>query len=79
METGFGGLRAVLAVNVRALRLELGWSQETLAEHAALDRTYVSQIERGIGNPSLETMARLASALQVNVADLLSRRRAGPH
>ena len=77
MANHFRGVRAILAQNVRALRRELEWSQEKLAEGAELDRTYISEIERAIGNPSLETIARIASALQVTAADLLARRGPG--
>jgi transcriptional regulator with XRE-family HTH domain len=72
------GLRAVLAQNVRAFRRELGWSQEELADHAKMDRTYVSQIERAICNPSLESIAKIAAALQVPAWQLLGPRRAPP-
>ena len=43
----------VLGNNVKALRLAQGLSQEALALEADLDSTYISQIERGVGNPSV--------------------------
>ena len=54
-----------LAANVKALRSQIGLSQEALALSADVDRTYVSQIERAIGNPSLGILCRLASILDV--------------
>ena len=75
MGDDFKGLRVLLGQNVRLLRRELGWSQEELAENAHLDRTYISQIERAIGNPSLQSIARIAFALQVPASQLLGRRR----
>lgn len=48
---------------VRRHRELLRLSQEELAARAQMDRTYVSGVERGVRNPSLEIMQRLASAL----------------
>lgn len=56
---------------VRALRLELGVSQEKLALDYGLDRTYISGIERGKRNVSLVNIHRLAEALGVPATDLL--------
>ncbi|WP_457208576.1 helix-turn-helix domain-containing protein [Nocardioides sp. P5_C9_2] len=61
---------------VRASRVERGWTQEALAEHSGLDRSFIAQIESGSRNPSLATIARLAAGLQVNIADLFSDERA---
>ena len=58
--------------NLRARRLELQVSQEELAAMAGLDRTYVSQLERGIGNPSLRTLSLLATALKMELSELLA-------
>lgn len=46
-------------------------SQERLALDADVDRTYVSQIERGIGNPSLLVLCKLGLVLNTDVCDLL--------
>jgi transcriptional regulator with XRE-family HTH domain len=58
---------------VRGVRSERGLSQERLAQLADLDRTYVSGVERGERNPSLTTLLRLASALDVQVSELATR------
>ena len=63
-----------VGLNLRAARLGAGFSQEALALAAEVDRTYVSQIERGIGNPSIGVLVRLAACLSVDVFDLLQRR-----
>jgi transcriptional regulator with XRE-family HTH domain len=55
---------------VRQLRQAKGISQEELAEKAGLDRTYISSIERGKRNISLNNIKRLAKALKVSVRDL---------
>jgi transcriptional regulator with XRE-family HTH domain len=57
---------------LRALRERMGVSQETLAEKAGLDRTYISSIERGKRNVSLENIARLSTALKVEIKDLFT-------
>lgn len=60
---GLNGLCDRLAHEVKALRAERGLSQEALALTAGVDRTYVSQLERGIANPSLMILCRIADAL----------------
>lgn len=55
---------------VRFLRESKGISQEVLADHAGLDRTYVSGIERGVRNPTLRVIEIFAKALDVEIRDL---------
>jgi transcriptional regulator with XRE-family HTH domain len=57
--------------NLRALRELRKLSQEQLADSSDMHRTYLSGIERGIRNPSLHNILRLARALDVTLADLL--------
>lgn len=56
--------------SVKAWRKRLGLSQEVLAERADLHRTYVSDVERGARNLSLESITRMARALDISVAEL---------
>ncbi len=70
MARGFEKTQAVLAKNVRELREAKGLSQEMLALESEVDRTYVSQIERGMCNPSLRVLHQIASVLKVQMADL---------
>lgn len=65
-------LRPALGRRVRTLREKRGISQEQLAESAQLHWTYVSGIERGLRNPGLNTLGRLADALGVSLSKLLS-------
>lgn len=58
---------------MREVRLERGFSQEALAQRAKLDRTYVSGIERGERNPSLENLLKLADALGVQLSQIAAR------
>lgn len=64
-------VRQRLAVNMKRLRKERGWSQEALADEAALDRTYISGIERVVKNPTITVVERLAVALKCQLGDLL--------
>lgn len=59
-----------LGKKVRQLRTEAGYSQERLGELTGLDRTYISGIERGVRNPSIRNIEKLARALKVKVGDL---------
>ena len=51
-----------LAQHLRELRLGKGWSQDKLAEYVDSDRTYISDIERGLRNPSIKMVALLIPA-----------------
>ena len=57
---------------VRSYRDDLGLSQEALAYKASINRTYIASLEAGRRNPSLDLMARLAVALEVDLADLVA-------
>lgn len=69
--------RTLVAWNVRRLRVAKGLSQEALAAEAELDRTYVSGLERGVGNPTVAVLERLARVLGVHVSCLFQEPEAG--
>lgn len=58
---------------MREARNQLEISQESLSDTAGLDRAYVSGLERGTRNPTLETLERIAQSLNVPLHDLLKR------
>lgn len=66
-----GSLQMALGRNLRALRRELGLSQEGMAERLDLHRTYVGGLERGERNLTLETVERLGGRLGIHPLDLL--------
>jgi transcriptional regulator with XRE-family HTH domain len=68
---------ALVARNIRRLRVVRGLSQEVLAVDAEIDRTYVSRLERGLENPSVAVLERLAKALSANIEELFRVPRAG--
>ncbi|MCJ2127578.1 helix-turn-helix transcriptional regulator [Methylobacterium sp. E-045] len=63
--------RARLAWNVRHLRSTRGLSQETLAVDSRVAAPYLSGIERGVVNPTIDVLDRLAAVLGVEVDTLL--------
>lgn len=63
-------VRLRLGLNLQRLRKEKGWSQEELADRAGLHRTYVSGVERGIRNPTITIVEKLAVTLETTVGVL---------
>jgi len=64
-------IRAVLAGNIKTFRGRRNWSQADLAEKTGLSIVYLSDIERGNKWPYLDTLVKLAEALEVEVFELL--------
>lgn len=60
-----------LATKIRKLRQKKGWSQEELAERVSLHRTYISHIECGKRQISVETMCQLAKGFNITPAELM--------
>lgn len=64
-------IKSEFGKKLRKLREERKLTQEDLAGLAGLHFTYIGQIERGLRNPSLINIEKLARALKVNSSDLL--------
>ncbi len=64
-------IRQVMAGNLRRIRKEKGFSQEALAFECGIHRTYISGVERGIRNPTITIVAKIAVALDVPASALL--------
>lgn len=64
-------VRQRLARNLQRRRRAKGLSQEGFAHEAGVHRTYVSDLERGARNPTIDVIDRLARALGVTMGDLL--------
>jgi len=56
---------------LRALRVERGLSQEALALEAGVQRNYVSLIERGVNQPTITIIFKLAAALEMNPSQVV--------
>jgi len=67
-------IKNTLAENIRAFRKKKHISQEELADMCKLHRTYIGSVEREERNVTLSTLENLASALDVNVPELLTKR-----
>jgi transcriptional regulator with XRE-family HTH domain len=68
-------VRRRVGLNVRKYREELELSQEGLAFESGLHRTYVSGVERGVRNPTVVVLEKIAKALKVPTARLLDEPR----
>jgi transcriptional regulator with XRE-family HTH domain len=64
-----------LGRKIRQLRLSLKMSQMELAEKAETDQAFISEMERGVANPTLDSILRIAKALRVTVAELFQLQR----
>ena len=65
--------RRAFAEAIRAAREQAGYSQETFARHAGLDRSYYGAVERGVFNVTLETMLAIARGLGMSLGQLCTR------
>ncbi len=59
-----------LGMRIRFLRKRLGWSQEDLALEANVNKNYISDLENGRRNPSLDILERIAKALNITLSEL---------
>lgn len=63
--------RALVAWNVRRIRVDRGIPQEQLAYDAGIDNSYMSGLELGKANPTIDLLERIAETLGVPLSDLL--------
>ena len=68
---------SALGRRVQQLRKERGWSQQTLAAQAGLDRAYLSTVEKGKQNITIAAAVRIAAALDTSLTTLLDDERPG--
>lgn len=59
-----------IGLRIRSYRTQLGYSQERLAEISGCHPTYIGQIERGEKNPTLESVEKIATALNLSLSKL---------
>lgn len=62
-------IKADVGLRIRELRNNIGISQEALANKAEIDRTYVTDVENGRRNISIELLFKITSALEISVKD----------
>lgn len=68
-------MRERVGLNVQRLRRAKDYSQEELAHRADIHQTYLSGVERGRRNPSIQVLERIAKALSVDIEEFFRRRR----
>jgi len=66
----------LLGENVRKRRLAIGLSQEEFSDIAGVHRTYMSQLEQGLRNPTYTTLKKVAKALKCSVGELMGEKNA---
>ena len=59
-----------LGMRIKFLRSELHWSQEDLALEANINKNYISDLENGRRNPSLDILERIAKAFNISLSEL---------
>jgi len=69
--------RSLVARNLRRLRVAKELSQESLAADAGIDRSYMSRLERGLENPTVGLLERLADSLGSKIVDFFVAPRPG--
>lgn len=69
-------VRQRIGWNLRRLRKEREISQEDFATDSGFDRGYISGVERGVRNPSVLVLERIAAALQIDVSELFDSQQA---
>lgn len=72
MKITLPALKQALSANIKQIRKEQGISQEKLALKADIDRSYMSELEQCLANPSIEALLKIGNALDVTPCELLS-------
>jgi len=63
-------IQQILGNNIKLIREQKGWSQDKLSEVSGLHRTYISGIERGVRNPTIDIVKQISQAFEVHITDL---------
>jgi transcriptional regulator with XRE-family HTH domain len=69
--------RALVARNLRRIRVKQGISQERLAFDAGVDRSYLGSLERQAENPTVDLLDRIAAVLSVSISEFFVQPRPG--
>ena len=63
-------IQQILGSNIKRIRVQKGWSQDKLSEVSGLHRTYISGIERGVRNPTVDIVQQISQAFVVHISEL---------
>jgi transcriptional regulator with XRE-family HTH domain len=66
-------MKSTIGATIAQLRGDKGLSQEALADLCGVHRTYISQLERGLKNPTLNVLQKISKALDVPLSELIER------
>ncbi len=66
-----GDLKTIFGEILKELRLKKGLTQQQLADYAGIDRAYISELERGLLMPSVETVFRIAKVLKIKPQQII--------
>lgn len=73
MQNDYQHLQRLIAKNVRTYREIKKISHEELAWQCGIDRTYISKIERGIANPSIQILHKISVVLSIELHSLIGK------
>lgn len=59
-----------LGMRIKYLRGKKRWSQEDLALEADVNKNYISDLERGMRNPTIKVLEKIANALEISLEEL---------
>ena len=65
-------IKVLVANRIREIRVKRGFSQESLALEAGLDRTYINSVENGRRNISIQSLAKITNALETSFKEFFS-------
>jgi transcriptional regulator with XRE-family HTH domain len=71
MKVKLNDLKVTLSANIKKYRKSKGISQEKLGLISGIDRSYMSEIERCIANPTIDALLKISNALEITPDDLL--------
>lgn len=67
-----GTMAKLLGARIRQLRRQRAWSQENLAYKAGMNTSYLGQVERGEKSPTVDSLEKISSALDVDLEELFA-------
>ena len=59
-----------IGLKIKLERAKRGWSQEKLAELSDMSKNYIGDVEKGKSSPTIETLAKIAKAFEIELHDL---------
>ena len=61
-----------VGLKIKELKIKKGFTQEKLSELTGIDRTYISDVERGLRNIAIVNLEKIANAFEIQIKDLLN-------